>query len=74
MSQRAVSQVDCSGFPQVEDSTDDVNGATSLGTGLRNEVGEYNCFLNVIIQVALLKSFFQFRMHFYFINVLFLMT
>ncbi|XP_057419688.1 uncharacterized protein LOC130713885 isoform X2 [Lotus japonicus] len=50
MSQRAVSQVDCSGFPQVEDSTDDVNGATSLGTGLRNEVGEYNCFLNVIIQ------------------------
>lgn len=22
-----------------------------LGTGLRNAVGEYNCFLNVIIQV-----------------------
>lgn len=22
------------------------------GTGLKNEVGEYNCFLNVIIQVS----------------------
>ena len=23
-----------------------------FGTGLKNEVGEYNCFLNVIIQVG----------------------
>ncbi|XP_004508792.1 uncharacterized protein [Cicer arietinum] len=51
MPQRSSSQVDCSGFSPVEDSTEDVNGgATLLGTGLRNEVGEYNCFLNVIIQ------------------------
>jgi hypothetical protein len=29
---------------------DNVNGANVFGTGLQNEVGEYNCFLNVIIQ------------------------
>ncbi|XP_047966765.1 uncharacterized protein LOC125211110 isoform X1 [Salvia hispanica] len=28
----------------------DVNGMDTYGTGLKNEVGEYNCFLNVIIQ------------------------
>ncbi|KAK4402333.1 hypothetical protein Sango_0974000 [Sesamum angolense] len=28
----------------------DVNGMDAYGTGLKNEVGEYNCFLNVIIQ------------------------
>ncbi|GFP80104.1 inactive ubiquitin carboxyl-terminal hydrolase 54 [Phtheirospermum japonicum] len=28
----------------------DVNGTDEYGTGLKNEVGEYNCFLNVIIQ------------------------
>ncbi|XP_044484956.1 uncharacterized protein LOC123210576 isoform X3 [Mangifera indica] len=27
-----------------------VNGTDMYGTGLKNEVGEYNCFLNVIIQ------------------------
>ncbi|TKY55133.1 Inactive ubiquitin carboxyl-terminal hydrolase 54 [Spatholobus suberectus] len=50
MPQRASSQVDSVDCPPVEDSTDNVNGATLLGTGLKNEVGEYNCFLNVIIQ------------------------
>ncbi|XP_020226717.1 uncharacterized protein LOC109808228 isoform X2 [Cajanus cajan] len=50
MSQRASSQVDSVNCPTVDDSTDNVNGATLLGTGLKNEVGEYNCFLNVIIQ------------------------
>lgn len=50
MPQRPSSQVDCSGLAPVEDSAQDVNGANLLGTGLRNEVGEYNCFLNVIIQ------------------------
>lgn len=55
MPQRASSQVESSDFPPVEDSTEDVSGATLLGTGLRNEVGEYNCFLNVIIQVGLSK-------------------
>lgn len=29
-----------------------VNGVDVYGTGLKNEVGEYNCFLNVIIQVS----------------------
>uniref|UniRef100_A0A7N0TYL4 USP domain-containing protein n=1 Tax=Kalanchoe fedtschenkoi TaxID=63787 RepID=A0A7N0TYL4_KALFE len=29
---------------------DTVNGNGTMGTGLKNEVGEYNCFLNVIIQ------------------------
>ncbi|KAL8547318.1 hypothetical protein ACS0TY_006879 [Phlomoides rotata] len=28
----------------------EVNGMDAYGTGLKNEVGEYNCFLNVIIQ------------------------
>ncbi|KAL3846004.1 hypothetical protein ACJIZ3_003407 [Penstemon smallii] len=28
----------------------EVNGIDTYGTGLKNEVGEYNCFLNVIIQ------------------------
>lgn len=30
----------------------DVNKIDAYGTGLKNEVGEYNCFLNVIIQVC----------------------
>lgn len=30
----------------------EVNGLDAYGTGLKNEVGEYNCFLNVIIQVG----------------------
>lgn len=55
MPQRPSSQVDCSGLAPVEDSAQDVNGANLLGTGLRNEVGEYNCFLNVIIQVGISK-------------------
>ncbi|KAH1248700.1 Inactive ubiquitin carboxyl-terminal hydrolase 54 [Glycine max] len=50
MPQRASSQEDSVDCLPVEDSTDNVNGATLLGTGLKNEVGEYNCFLNVIIQ------------------------
>ncbi|WJX89925.1 hypothetical protein P8452_71879 [Trifolium repens] len=50
MPQRSSSQVDRLGILSLEDSTQDVNGASLLGTGLRNEVGEYNCFLNVIIQ------------------------
>ncbi|GAB4860675.1 hypothetical protein Ancab_035838 [Ancistrocladus abbreviatus] len=29
---------------------EEVNGVDMLGMGLQNEVGEYNCFLNVIIQ------------------------
>ena len=29
-----------------------VDGADIYGTGLKNEIGEYNCFLNVIIQVS----------------------
>lgn len=32
--------------------TDGDNGKETYGTGLKNEVGEYNCFLNVIIQVG----------------------
>ncbi|WCJ35992.1 Ubiquitin carboxyl-terminal hydrolase-related protein [Euphorbia peplus] len=30
--------------------SDDVNGTDVVGMGLQNNVGEYNCFLNVIIQ------------------------
>ncbi|KAL1566264.1 hypothetical protein AAHA92_01894 [Salvia divinorum] len=34
----------------VRESLDGENGKETCGTGLKNEVGEYNCFLNVIIQ------------------------
>ncbi|XP_076954029.1 uncharacterized protein LOC143628280 [Bidens hawaiensis] len=34
----------------IEVPSDKVNGSEVYGTGLKNEVGEYNCFLNVIIQ------------------------
>ncbi|XP_051136460.1 uncharacterized protein LOC127255119 [Andrographis paniculata] len=34
----------------VDQSLEDGNGVDVYGTGLKNEVGEYNCFLNVIIQ------------------------
>ncbi|KAL3617995.1 hypothetical protein CASFOL_038316 [Castilleja foliolosa] len=33
-----------------DEGVTDVNGTDEYGTGLKNEVGEYNCFLNVIIQ------------------------
>ncbi|KAJ0106477.1 hypothetical protein Patl1_17879 [Pistacia atlantica] len=33
-----------------EVTSENVNGTDMFGTGLKNEVGEYNCFLNVIIQ------------------------
>lgn len=36
-----------------ETTNESVNGAEAYGLGLKNEVGEYNCFLNVIIQVSL---------------------
>lgn len=29
------------------------NASDVYGTGLKNEAGEYNCFLNVIIQVGM---------------------
>ncbi|KAK4257147.1 hypothetical protein QN277_006771 [Acacia crassicarpa] len=47
---RASLQVDNFGAPMEENTTENVDGGTLLGTGLKNEVGEYNCFLNVIIQ------------------------
>ncbi|KAK7265756.1 hypothetical protein RJT34_33379 [Clitoria ternatea] len=50
MSQRSSPQVDSVELLPVEDATENADGATVLGTGLKNEVGEYNCFLNVIIQ------------------------
>ncbi|KAI4336052.1 hypothetical protein L6164_014628 [Bauhinia variegata] len=44
------SHLDNSGTPLEENITNKVGGANLLGAGLKNEVGEYNCFLNVIIQ------------------------
>lgn len=37
------------------ETNENVNGEEVYGLGLKNEVGEYNCFLNVIIQVRLFK-------------------
>lgn len=45
---------------EISDSTKESPSSTEVGifgTGLQNEVGEYNCFLNVIIQVtSILKN------------------
>ncbi|KAF8080825.1 hypothetical protein N665_0920s0008 [Sinapis alba] len=35
---------------ETSDPTKESPSSTKVGTGLQNEVGEYNCFLNVIIQ------------------------
>ncbi|XP_038880740.1 uncharacterized protein LOC120072339 isoform X2 [Benincasa hispida] len=43
-------EVDSSDLASNEFNVDNVQGADIYGTGLKNEVGEYNCFLNVIIQ------------------------
>lgn len=40
-------EVDSNDPPSNELNVDNI-----CGTGLKNEVGEYNCFLNVIIQVS----------------------
>ncbi|XP_022929671.1 uncharacterized protein LOC111436182 [Cucurbita moschata] len=43
-------EVDSNGLPSNERNVENVQAAGMFGTGLKNEVGEYNCFLNVIIQ------------------------
>ncbi|GMJ13764.1 hypothetical protein like AT3G47890 [Hibiscus trionum] len=48
--QRAPLLVNNHGFSQNDVSSEDLNETDVFGTGLQNEVGEYNCFLNVIIQ------------------------
>lgn len=49
-------KVDSNGVPSNELNVENVQGADMFGTGLKNEVGEYNCFLNVIIQVGALQN------------------
>lgn len=44
--------VDNRGISPSDVTINNVNGGDVYGTGLKNEVGEYNCFLNVIIQVG----------------------
>lgn len=48
--QRISPEADKLGVSPNEGTVENVNGAYVFGTGLQNEVGEYNCFLNVIIQ------------------------
>ncbi|KAA0057919.1 Peptidase C19, ubiquitin carboxyl-terminal hydrolase 2 [Cucumis melo var. makuwa] len=43
-------EVDSTDLPSNELNAGNVQGADICGTGLKNEIGEYNCFLNVIIQ------------------------
>lgn len=50
--QRISGAVDIGGISSNDVTIDNVNGGDVFGTGLKNEVGEYNCFLNVIIQVG----------------------
>lgn len=48
-------EVDKFGAKTIEVAVDNANGVDTVGTGLQNEIGEYNCFLNVIIQVGLAR-------------------
>ncbi|XWS37423.1 hypothetical protein CRYUN_Cryun19dG0041800 [Craigia yunnanensis] len=48
--QRVPLQVNNHGVSPNEVSSEGLNETDMFGTGLQNEVGEYNCFLNVIIQ------------------------
>lgn len=50
MQQRMSHEVDDVGLSPDDVVIKNMSGADMLGTGLKNEVGEYNCFLNVIIQ------------------------
>lgn len=53
-SDRISGDVDNGGISPNDVTTGNVTGSDVFGTGLRNEVGEYNCFLNVIIQVSVI--------------------
>lgn len=53
MSQKMSGELDDVGLSLDDIAIKNISGADMLGTGLKNEVGEYNCFLNVIIQVLL---------------------
>jgi hypothetical protein len=48
MSEKMFSERDDSGISSSDATIENINSA--YGAGLKNEVGEYNCFLNVIIQ------------------------
>lgn len=49
---RISGEVDNSSVVPSDVQMDKTSGGDVFGTGLKNEVGEYNCFLNVIIQVG----------------------
>ncbi|KAL5814025.1 hypothetical protein ACOSQ4_024666 [Xanthoceras sorbifolium] len=48
--QKLPQEVNNFGISSNEITSENMNGTDVYGTGLMNEVGEYNCFLNVIIQ------------------------
>ncbi|CAI9757499.1 unnamed protein product [Fraxinus pennsylvanica] len=50
MPQKKLPEISYTAVSSIEVLSDGVNGTDGYGTGLKNEVGEYNCFLNVIIQ------------------------
>ncbi|CAI9753896.1 unnamed protein product [Fraxinus pennsylvanica] len=50
MPQNMLPEISYSGVSSIEVPIDGINETDGYGTGLKNEVGEYNCFLNVIIQ------------------------
>lgn len=61
MPQRMSHEVDDVGLSPDDVVIKNMSGADMLGTGLKNEVGEYNCFLNVIIQVTVIPLVKLFR-------------
>lgn len=52
MLRMASGDVDTGSGVSNDDQVDDMIKDNKVGAGLKNEVGEYNCFLNVIIQVS----------------------
>jgi hypothetical protein len=51
LKQTISSELGNSGTSPYEVATVNVDGTDVFGTGLKNDIGDYNCFLNVIIQV-----------------------
>ncbi|CAA2997770.1 Inactive ubiquitin carboxyl-terminal hydrolase 54 [Olea europaea subsp. europaea] len=60
--QNMLPEISYSGVSSIEVPSDGINWTDGYGTGLKNEIGEYNCFLNVIIQS--LWHLRRFRDHF----------
>lgn len=58
LSQTTQTELDVLDFPSYKVSDDGDNRMDTYGPDLKNEIVEYNCFLNAIIQVAIRQHAF----------------